>query len=92
MDENAQAGTIIGQVSASDGDAGDAGKVTYSISQQTHNDFSIDALSGEISVLDNSKLDRETREEITLQIIATDGAPREEARSTSVPVGSHYFN
>ena len=77
---------MIGNVSATDGDAGIAGVVTYSLSEQSLGDFSIDKDTGQIMVLNNSKLDREIREEMTLQVIATDGAVGEDARSTIVPV------
>lgn len=86
VEENTLAGTVIGNVSATDGDAGDAGKITYSISEQNAHDFSVDPEKGEISVADNSKLDREARDEITIQIIATDGAQGDDTRSTTVPV------
>ncbi|XP_066907242.1 cadherin-87A [Halyomorpha halys] len=86
VEENAETGTIIGNVSATDGDAGEAGQVTYSLSAQSFGDFSIDKNSGEIMVLNKSKLDREMREEMTIQVIATDGAVGDEARSSIVPV------
>nr|UZM07820.1 cadherin 1 [Geocoris pallidipennis] len=86
VDENAPPGTVVGSISAVDGDSGDAGRVTYKISEQSFNDFTIDPVTGEITVLDSSKLDRESREEIVLQGIATDNAPGEEARTASVPV------
>lgn len=73
-------------MSASDGDAGEAGQVTYSLSEQSFGDFSIDKNSGEIMVLNNSKLDREVREEMTIQVIATDGVVGDDARSSIVPV------
>ncbi|XP_014253016.1 cadherin-87A [Cimex lectularius] len=83
--ENARAYTVVGKVSATDMDMGHAGKLTYSLSQPNLN-FGIDSETGEISVLPGANLDREIHEEYTVKVIAVDGAPGDEARSTIVPV------
>jgi hypothetical protein len=90
VDENAPPGFIIGRVYASDGDAGLAGEITYSLTQESK-DFIISSHSGEISVSDRAQLDRETAEEIIIQVVATDKASPEESRSTVVSV-SYLFN
>ncbi|KAK9508052.1 hypothetical protein O3M35_007799 [Rhynocoris fuscipes] len=85
VEENTSPGKIIGKVEANDDDEGHAGRVSYSLSQPS-NEFKIDENTGEISILSTANLDRENTEEITIQVVATDNAPTDEARSAVVPV------
>ncbi|XP_073989842.1 cadherin 87A [Rhodnius prolixus] len=84
-EETVKPGTVIGKVEATDDDAGFAGKINYRLSQQS-SDFKIDENTGEISILSSANLDRETNDEITVQVVAIDSAPGDEARSAIVPV------
>lgn len=68
--ENALNGTAIFRANATDADAGDNAKVTYSLVTDT-NDFSVDKASGILTVSNN--LDRERQELYELRIKATDG-------------------
>uniref|UniRef100_A0A0A9XXM0 Cadherin-87A n=1 Tax=Lygus hesperus TaxID=30085 RepID=A0A0A9XXM0_LYGHE len=85
VEENSKAGTLVGQVTATDGDVGYAGKVSYSFSEP-NSLFTIDKESGEIYVTSSTSLDRETNKEFKLKVLATDNAPGDEARSKIVPV------
>ena len=65
-------GTVIFQVKATDTDYGNNSIITYSLlSSEYRGKFSIDALSGNITIIGN--LDRENTSEVTLCIRATDG-------------------
>jgi len=55
-------------VKATDGDEGDFGHVTYSLSGTYKNSFSIGSEDGMISVVDPAVLDREEIDTITLQV------------------------
>ena len=72
MEENIPSGTMIFQVRATDADYGNNSFITYSLlSSEYAQKFSIDGLSGNITVIGN--LDRENKSEIILRISATDG-------------------
>lgn len=89
-EETVKPGTVIGKVEATDDDAGFAGKINYRLSQQS-SDFKIDENTGEISILSSANLDRETNDEITVQVVAIDSAPGDEARSAIVPVRNYFI-
>ena len=70
--ENTPQDTVIFQVRATDADYGNNSFITYSLlSSEYAQKFSIDGLSGNITVIEN--LDRENNSEIILRINATDG-------------------
>ncbi|MFS0862184.1 cadherin domain-containing protein [Fredinandcohnia sp. 179-A 10B2 NHS] len=72
IDENLASGTSVGSVTATDNDAG----TTFSYSIIAGNEsgaFSINAISGEISVLDATKLDFEKVKSFTLTVQVSDG-------------------
>ena len=71
VEENAQPGTVVFQVRATDADYGNNSIITYSLLPSEYSEkFSIGASSGNITVIGN--LDRENRSQITLRINATD--------------------
>lgn len=84
--ENAPAGTHIITVNATDDDDGDFGKITYSLIGEHSTDFHIDAQTGEITVANTGLLDREVISDLTIQVLASDGAPLNTKRTISVPV------
>lgn len=84
--ENARQGTKVVCVHATDMDSGSYGVVTYSLIGEHSSDFNIDYQSGEITVANPAVLDREARQEITLQVMASDGAPPDQRRTVAVPV------
>lgn len=86
MKENAPAGTVVVKVKATDKDDGLFGVVTYQLIGEHSNDFLIDRDSGEITVAHPRVLDRETTPEITIQVMASDGAPPDTRRTAAVPV------
>ena len=72
VEENVANGTNIFQVKATDADYGNNSIITYSLLPSEYGGkFSIDASSGNITVIGN--LDRENTSEVTLRIQATDG-------------------
>ena len=83
--ENSPVGTTVLTVSASDGDAGSFGLITYSLTGVNAKYFTIDA-SGVISVADSDGLDRERSPQITLLVAASDLAPPGARRTTIIPV------
>lgn len=86
VNENAPTGTRILIVNATDADKGEYGQVTYSLIGEHSNDFRIDSVTGEITVANPGLLDRETISELTIQVVASDGAPANIRRSVSVPI------
>uniref|UniRef100_A0A1Y1MVJ3 Fat-like cadherin-related tumor suppressor homolog n=1 Tax=Photinus pyralis TaxID=7054 RepID=A0A1Y1MVJ3_PHOPY len=68
--ENAINGTVIFKVNATDADAGDNAKITYTLVTETR-DFSVDKVTGALTVSNN--LDRERQDLYELRIRATDG-------------------
>ena len=85
ISENADVGTVVLTVSATDGDAGSFGLITYSLTGENAKFFSIDA-SGTITVTDQNGLDRETNPTMTLLVAASDLAPPGARRTTIVQV------
>jgi Ca2+-binding RTX toxin-like protein len=68
--ENAAAGTVVGVVSATDPDAGDA--LTYALLDDAGGRFSIDPTSGAIMVADGALLDFETADQHSVVVQVTD--------------------
>ncbi len=66
-------GTVVGTLSASDPDQGDT--LTFVQQGGTGSDaFTVEATSGEVSVLDNTLLDFETSPSLTLEVLVLDSA------------------
>lgn len=84
--ENAPAGTAVVKVKATDKDDGVFGVVTYQLIGEHSTDFLIDRDSGEITVNHPRVLDREVTPELTIQVMASDGAPPDTRRTAAVPV------
>uniref|UniRef100_A0A1B6L3B2 Cadherin domain-containing protein n=1 Tax=Graphocephala atropunctata TaxID=36148 RepID=A0A1B6L3B2_9HEMI len=84
--ENSPVGTFVAMVHAEDQDAGDYGTVRYSLAGAHSGGFTVDPLSGKVTVADPSLLDREARQELTVQVVATDGGPTESSRTATVPL------
>ncbi len=79
--ENSANGTAVHTVMASDADAGDI--LTYTITGgNTAGIFDIDANTGEITVADNTGLDRESIESIELTVQVSDGKNTDTATIT----------
>ena len=68
--ENAAQGTVVGMVSATDPDAGDA--LTYALVDDAGGRFTIDPASGAIMVADGSLLDFETADQHSIVVQVTD--------------------
>nr|CAD7573732.1 unnamed protein product [Timema californicum] len=84
--ENSPAGTHVVTVNATDADEGRIGQVMYSLVGEHSSEFTVGHDSGEVLVSNPSFLDRETTAEITIQVMASDGAPADTRRTVSVPV------
>ncbi|XP_012283433.1 cadherin-87A [Orussus abietinus] len=84
--ENAPPGTHVTVIKATDGDEGPFGEVSYSLIGEHASDFNIGHETGEITVGSATVLDREIMPEITITVMASDGAPVNSRRSSSVPV------
>jgi hypothetical protein len=83
IDENLSNNTVIGQVTAADVDAAD--QLTYSLTSSVPvSAFSIDAVTGEISVRDSSLLNFEALRTITLTVQVTDRAGLSDSLATVV--------
>ncbi len=78
IDENSIVGTVVGIVSATDPDAGDTFS-NWTITSNVNPDgdgtdaFAIDALTGQITVLDADDLDIETNTSSTIKVTVSDG-------------------
>jgi Ca2+-binding RTX toxin-like protein len=68
--ENAAPGTVVGVVSATDPDAGDA--LTYALVDDAGGRFSIDPATGALTVADGSLLDYETADQHSVVVEVTD--------------------
>lgn len=86
VSENSPNGTFITRVKAVDADSGEFGHVTYSLQGEHSANFEIDANSGVISVANPTFLDHELVKKIVVQVVASDGAPKNVKRSATVPV------
>ncbi|XP_011882059.1 PREDICTED: cadherin-87A [Vollenhovia emeryi] len=84
--ENSPPGTRVTVVKAVDGDEGTFGDVSYSLIGEHAADFNIGHETGEITVGGATVLDREVTPEITITVMASDGAHVNSRRSTTVPV------
>lgn len=84
--ENSPPGTHVAMVKAVDADEGPFGHVSYSLIREHASDFNIGHETGEITVGAATVLDREIVPEITITVMASDEAPLDSRRSTTVPV------
>lgn len=78
--ENADIGSFVIRVTSSDLDIGENARANYSFTENPSNKFSIDALSGNVTVAGH--LDREQQDEYVLKVVAVDGAWRAETPLT----------
>ncbi|XP_076043934.1 cadherin 87A isoform X2 [Oratosquilla oratoria] len=85
VNENSPPGTLVTTVVATDADEGEFGQITYSLAGEYAEEFDVDA-EGRISVREGSFLDRELLASFTLRVVATDTAPDNQRRQTSVPL------
>ncbi|XP_063226687.1 cadherin-87A isoform X2 [Bacillus rossius redtenbacheri] len=84
--ENSPVGTLVTVVKATDGDEGVFGAVSYSLVGEHSSDFTVDHNSGEVKVANPGLLDREATPDVTIQVMASDGASPDTRKTTSVPV------
>ncbi|XP_067842781.1 protocadherin Fat 4-like [Heptranchias perlo] len=82
LPEDTSIGTVIMTVKAVDLDSGLDGHVEYSLQQFTGNKFSINATSGELSVIGD--LDRELVEWVTINVTASDKGQPSQSSSISI--------
>jgi hypothetical protein len=87
--ENAPEKAPVIKVTATDGDEGVFGSVSYSLVGEHSSDFSVNYNTGEVTVANPAVLDRETTPDITIQVMASDGAPPETRRTVAIPVSKH---
>ena len=77
-------GSLIKNLSATDGDSGDNGRIKYSLKDSNTKAFIINAETGVLSL--NRQLDYEKRSQYVLVVEATDQAPKALRKTTSVTV------
>ncbi|CAG9580188.1 unnamed protein product [Danaus chrysippus] len=85
LEEHSTPGTRVLNVTAVDLDAGDFGKITYSLSGESASLFTINQ-EGEVTVAEGADIDREATSELWFRVVATDNAPPQTKKSSSVPV------
>ena len=73
VDENSSNGTVVGNVVATDADAGTTFSAWAITGGNTGSAFSINASTGQITVADSSAIDYETLTQYTLSVEVTDG-------------------
>ncbi|CAH0559618.1 unnamed protein product [Brassicogethes aeneus] len=86
IDENSPNGTFITLVKAVDKDAGDYGKITYSLTGEHSENFHINSVTGEVTVANENFLDHEVINKTVVQVIAADGASGNLKRLATVPL------
>jgi peptidoglycan hydrolase-like protein with peptidoglycan-binding domain len=85
--ENAEAGTLVARISASDPDAPDAsGRVTYRLTEDSGGRFVIDPETGAISVAEGASFDfeAEASHQLLVQVTDSGGLSHEEAMAIVV--------
>ncbi|XP_072446996.1 cadherin-related family member 2 [Chiloscyllium punctatum] len=82
--ENADIGTVVGIVTATDPDSGPFGKITYSLLPKSIQEFKVDNETGKITVENNTLLDREKRSIYYATVQATDGEGRKGTTSLEI--------
>jgi len=82
--ENAAAGTLVAEISASDPDAGE--RLAFSLADDAGGRFAIDAETGRITVSDGARLDyeREARHQLRVRAVDSGGLATEEALAIAV--------
>jgi hypothetical protein len=66
--------------------------VSYSLVGEHSSDFSVNYNTGEVTVANPALLDRENTPDITVQVMASDGAPPETRRTVAIPVSEQIHN
>lgn len=84
--ENSPAGSHVISVKATDLDADEFGKISYRLSGEHSKNFDINSTTGEITVANSEFLDHEIITEITINVVATDGASGNLKHTALVPV------
>lgn len=84
--ENSPVGSHVISVKATDLDADEFGKVTYSLSGEDSKNFEINPTTGETTVANTEFLDHEIITETTINVIASDGASGNLKHTASVPI------
>jgi len=91
LDENAGNGTAVGSVAGVDPDAGQS--LTYSItSTSLLGAFSINASTGQITVLNNAQLNFEAASQIVLTVTATDNGTPSRSASGQITINLRDLN
>ncbi|KAK4292814.1 hypothetical protein Pmani_034453 [Petrolisthes manimaculis] len=84
VQENAEEGSVVEQVSASDADTGVNAVVIYRIQRGGYDDFAIDNTTGAVTVA--RRLDYDRRQDYTVVIVATDGGLPQQTSTTALTV------
>jgi hypothetical protein len=82
--ENAEAGTVVGQATAIDQDAGD--NITYSLADDAGGLFVIDAETGAISIADGAELNYEEAASHQITVTATDDGGLSTSTTTDIEI------
>ncbi|KAG5284012.1 hypothetical protein AALO_G00021980 [Alosa alosa] len=81
ISEDAAEGSLVLEVSASDADDGDNGKIMYFLSQEAGGAFAIDPDTGRVTTA--APLDRERRSSYSFQVVAVDCSPASPRNATT---------
>nr|QTE34337.1 cadherin [Galleria mellonella] len=84
--EHSDGGTRVVTVTAVDKDEGEFGEITYNLSGALSYLFTINPATGVVTVAEGAVIDRENTGDIYLRAIASDNAPAQVQKSTSVPI------
>ncbi|KAJ8298119.1 hypothetical protein KUTeg_024650 [Tegillarca granosa] len=92
VSENLLVGQLAFYIKAEDQDEGDNGVVTYSLAQHSSNSFRVGFINGEVFV--NTALDRESVQNYTIEVVATDKGipPRSAFQTISVQIKDENDN
>ncbi|XP_076130098.1 protocadherin-16 [Alosa pseudoharengus] len=81
ISEDAAEGSLVLEVSASDADDGENGKIMYFLSQEAGGAFAIDPDTGRVTTV--APLDRERRSSYSFQVVAVDCSPASPRNATT---------
>lgn len=87
VDENAENGTVVGTVTATDANTGGGDSFTYSLLDDAGGRFAIDALTGVVTVANGALLDAEAAQQHAITVVTTDSGGLTDTATFTIVIG-----